>query len=63
MINIKSTHKLFNTQTFKSLYTLPFKLKVIKQCPKLSLVKDADAIETFPVHFVMVIDNFLTTSG
>ena len=60
---IKSTHKLFNKKTFTSLYPLPFKLKVIKQYPKLLLVNDADAIETFPVHFVMVIDNFLTASG
>ena len=60
--NIKSTQKLFNAQTLTSLCTLPFKLKVIKQYPKLLLVKDADAIETFSVHFVMLIDNFLTTS-
>ena len=63
MSNIKSTHNLFNTQTFTSLCTLPFKLKLIKQYPKLSLVKDADASITFPVHLVMIIDNFLITSG
>ena len=42
--------------------TLQFKPKVIKQYHKRALVKDAYAVETFPVHFEMVIDNYLTTS-
>ena len=60
---ILSQHISYLIHTFTSLNALSFKLKVIKQYLKLSLVKDADTIETFPVHFVTVIDSFLTTSG